>query len=80
MVSPRWLVASTLAAETHAGNRSPAPAQPSPGPHAARPSSSSIGAPWGGYETAHESGLPATVVLANVLSRALDDGNGVPSA
>lgn len=28
------------------------------------------------YETAHESGLPVTVVLANVLSRALDDGTG----
>jgi hypothetical protein len=28
------------------------------------------------YDTAHESGLPVTVVLANVLSRALDDGNG----
>ncbi|MFJ4108314.1 hypothetical protein [Oerskovia enterophila] len=28
------------------------------------------------YDTAHESGLPVTVVLANVLSRALDNGNG----
>lgn len=28
------------------------------------------------YETAYESGLPVTVVLANVLARALDDGNG----
>ncbi|MFJ2300698.1 hypothetical protein [Oerskovia paurometabola] len=27
------------------------------------------------YDTAHESGLSVTVVLANVLSRALDDGN-----
>ncbi|MHA7134467.1 mechanosensitive ion channel protein MscS [Oerskovia turbata] len=28
------------------------------------------------YDIAHESGLPVTVVLANVLSRALDEGNG----